>query len=355
MKNASTSMAIFKSIKTLISRNRSFHSHYPTSSRIFITQHFSSSSSSTIPLTPLLNIDPFLYSRRRRHFLFRPNFLSPLTAVNFCPLFLSSPPCKLSQSATSLHLQSDFLLVFPRVSALRLQFPYKLCFQSTRRLRNERDEKQWKESQLAVEVRDSFLNLPNLISLSRMISGPFLAWMIIHDMYLSAFVGLGVSGATDWLDGYMARRMEINSVVGSYLDPLADKVLIACVALAMVDKGLLHPGLVCLVVLRDVALVGGAVYKRASVLEWKWSSWYEFFNLDGARPQKVEPLFISKVNTVLQLALVAAALLQPDLGNEETQTYITYLSWLVAMTTVGSTAAYGAQHLRSGATWKNRL
>lgn len=42
------------------------------------------------------------------------------------------------------------------------------------------------------------------------------------------------------LDGYMARRMGINSVVGSYLDPLADKVLIAFVALAMVDKGLLH-------------------------------------------------------------------------------------------------------------------
>ncbi|CAN4117418.1 unnamed protein product [Withania somnifera] len=235
-------MAIFKSIKTLISRNRNFHSNYLTSSRILFTQHFSSSSSSTIPLTSLVNIDPFLYSRRRRrhHFLFRPTFLSPLSAVNFCPLFLSSPPCKLSQSATSIHLQSDFLLVFPRVRTLRLQFPYKLCFQSTRRLEDEINDRQWKESQIAVEVRDSFLNLPNLISLSRMISGPFLAWMIIHDMYLPAFVGLAVSGATDWLDGYMARRMGINSVVGSYLDPLADKVLIACVALAMVDKGLLH-------------------------------------------------------------------------------------------------------------------
>ncbi|KAL3325384.1 hypothetical protein AABB24_036561 [Solanum stoloniferum] len=338
-------MAIFRSIGTLISRNRKLNSNYLTSSTIFFTQQFSSFSSSTIQLTPLLNFD-----RRRRH------FLSPFaSAANFCPLFLSSPPCKLSQSSTSLHLQSDFLLVFPRVSSLRLQFPYKLCFQSTHRLLNGRNEKQWKESQLAVEVRDSFLNLPNFISLSRMISGPFLAWMIIHDMYLPAFVGLAVSGATDWLDGYMARRMGINSVVGSYLDPLADKVLIAFVALAMVDKGLLHPGLVSLVVLRDVALVGGAVYKRASILEWKWSSWYEFFNLDGARPQKVEPLLISKVNTVLQLALVAAALLQPDLGNAETQTYITYLSWLVAMTTVGSTAAYGAQHLRRGATWKNRL
>lgn len=163
-------MAIFRTIGILISRNRKFNSNYLSSSRIFSTQHFSSSSSSSISLTPLLNSDPFVYCRRR-------HFLSPFAAAaNFCPLFLSSPPCKLSQSATSLHLQSDFLLVFPRVSSLRLQFPYKLCFQSTHRLQNGRNEKQWKESQLAVEVRDSFLNLPNLISLSRMISGPFLAW-----------------------------------------------------------------------------------------------------------------------------------------------------------------------------------
>ncbi|KAK9936087.1 hypothetical protein M0R45_012948 [Rubus argutus] len=64
--------------------------------------------------------------------------------------------------------------------------------------------------------------------------------MIINDWYSAAMVDLAVSGATDWLDGYMARRMKINSVVGPYLDPLADKVLIGCVALAMVPKDLLH-------------------------------------------------------------------------------------------------------------------
>ncbi|XP_056159773.1 cardiolipin synthase (CMP-forming), mitochondrial-like [Syzygium oleosum] len=58
-------------------------------------------------------------------------------------------------------------------------------------------------------------------------------------MHTTAFVGLAISGATDWLDGYVARKMNINSVVGSYLDPLADKVLIGCVALAMVINDLL--------------------------------------------------------------------------------------------------------------------
>lgn len=75
-------------------------------------------------------------------------------------------------------------------------------------------------------------------------------------------------------------------------------------------------------VLRDVMLVGGAVYKRGSSLSWQvsfltwtglflalvlynqsffmqWKSWYDFFNLDGTRPEKVEPLFISKVSHVM--------------------------------------------------------
>ncbi|XP_027332772.1 cardiolipin synthase (CMP-forming), mitochondrial isoform X2 [Abrus precatorius] len=173
--------------------------------------------------------------------------------------------------------------------------------------------------------------------------------MISNELYAPAMIGLALSGGTDWLDGYVARKMKIDSVVGSYLDPLADKVLIGCVALAMVHKDLLHPGLVSLVVFRDVFLVGGAVFLRASSLGWKWKTWYDFSNLDGTCRQKVEPLFLSKVNTVFQLLLVAAALLQPEFGTEDTQSYITYLSYLVGSTTVASTAAYGAQYFRRSA------
>ncbi|CAO2823662.1 unnamed protein product [Amaranthus hypochondriacus] len=264
------------------------------------------------------------------------------------PLFLSSPPWMLSLFATPLLVRSD--VVLPRslrlIQHTQLGFPFKLGFvkqldHKSKKLNADVDES--KNSGLV----DSFVNLPNLVSFSRMISGPFLGWMIINEWYLPAFAGLAISGATDWLDGFLARRMGINSVVGSYLDPLADKVLVGSVALAMVEKSLLHPGLVGLVVLRDVMLVGGAVYKRGSSLRWQWKSWYDFFNLDGTLPEKVEPLFISKVNTVFQLLLVAAALLQPELGTPQTQTYITYLSWLVACTTVGSTAAYGVQHMRN--------
>ncbi|XP_016648138.1 PREDICTED: cardiolipin synthase (CMP-forming), mitochondrial [Prunus mume] len=255
-----------------------------------------------------------------------------------------SRPWKLSQSATPLYLRGNGVVLRKIEASLclnllrrRPSFPLPFEVGSLSPAPTVLDRGVGLK-----EASDDFVNLPNLISISRIVSGPLLGWMIANEWYSSAMVGLAISGATDWLDGYMARRMKINSVVGSYLDPLADKVLIGCVALAMVHKGLLHPGLVGLIVFRDVGLVGGAVYQRASNLEWKWKSWSDkqFCNQYCGSWQ---------LNTVFQLILVAAALLQPEFGTQDTQIYITYLSWLVASTTVASTAAYGAQHLRRSA------
>ncbi|GKV16044.1 hypothetical protein SLEP1_g26754 [Rubroshorea leprosula] len=331
-------MAISRSLRTLITNNAAKTKTFLTCTTPTITL----TAGSVIPPLP----SPFFHSR-----LSSSPFLTKWMAPFQGPLFLSSPPWKLSQSATPLWGNG---VVFRRVQALNLdlirgrtRFPVKLEFGSVVSNPVVLGGVLPKEEDVSARlgVVESYVNLPNLISFGRLVSGPFLGWMITNGMYSSAFVGLALSGATDWLDGYAARKMKINSVVGSYLDPLADKVLIGCVALSMVHNDLLHPGLVGIVVLRDATLVGGAVYMRASSLGWQWKSWSDFFNLDGTRPQKVEPLFISKVNTVFQLVLVAAALLQPEFGTPETQSYITYLSWLVATTTVASTIAYGAQHM----------
>ncbi|KAK9268107.1 hypothetical protein L1049_010547 [Liquidambar formosana] len=335
-------MTIFRSLRTLIKNPKS-------RTVLTSTTTISSTPFPSPPLSVFLSPHHLLSASHSRFFLSTlSKWIIPFTG----PLFLSSPPWKLSQSATPLYLQGEVVLL-RKVEAFHLlrsrTFPIRLGFGAASPgaglLPNRVDSKELSDG--SGNFAESFVNLPNLVSMSRLVSGPVLGWMIINEWYLSAFLGLAISGATDWLDGYIARKMGINSVIGSYLDPLADKVLIGCVALAMVHKDLLHPGLVGLVVLRDIVLVGGAVYKRASSLGWEWKTWYDFFNLDGTRPQKVEPLFISKVNTVFQLVLVAAALLQPEYGTEETQLYIKYLSWLVASTTVASTAAYGVQHLRN--------
>nr|CAD1829351.1 unnamed protein product [Ananas comosus var. bracteatus] len=330
-------MAIFKTLRSLFRNPNprsllSFHSSSPPFP-------LSSSSSSAATAAAVAAADPFSFVLRltsAHSALFSPATLPPRVPHFSGPLFLSSPPWKLSQSATPLYLRGREA-IFPKDLLNRRRFPIigevgrgvvggVIGWRKERSVGGEVGE---------IRVDEKFLNLPNLVSISR---------MIINEWYLPAFGALVISGATDWLDGFLARRMGINSVFGSYLDPLADKVLIGCVALAMVKKDLLHPGLVGLVILRDVALVSGAVYRRASILGWQWNSWSDFVNLDANHREKVEPLFISKLNTGFQLVLVAAALLQPELGTAETQLYITNLSWLVASTTVTSWAAYGAQY-----------
>ncbi|KAM7263995.1 hypothetical protein ACFE04_001678 [Oxalis oulophora] len=334
-------------IKTLISENPNPKFNY---TRNFLTSSSSAAAAPTINITPYsFNFNP-LFNHNKPYNLSK--WIAPVG-----PLFLSSPPWQLSQSATPLfYLRSKKRgsNVLKKVEALNI---IRLNLLRSKALTVDHQPglllSSLTETKGVVDsvvdptlLLKSFVNPPNLISIARLVSGPFLGWMIVNEMYSYAFVGLAISGASDWLDGYVARKMGINSVVGSYLDPLADKVLIGCVAVAMVHNNLLHPGLVGLVLFRDVGLVGGALYQRANSLRWQWKNMADFFNIDKTHPEKVEPLFISKVNTVFQLMLVAAALLQPEFGTPETQTCVKYLSWLVASTTIASTAAYGNLYMR---------
>ncbi|GLJ21571.1 hypothetical protein SUGI_0400140 [Cryptomeria japonica] len=272
------------------------------------------------------------------------------------PLFLCSPTWQLSQSATPLYPPGKFVFRDTEWEGEKKQKKESRINAFVKRHLPENARVKWQvvDTQLVdgaslLDVRVprwdyvapdavSSVNWPNAISVARMLSGPLLGWMILNDLYFPAFVGLVIAAASDWLDGYVARKMKINSVLGSYLDPLADKVLIMCVALAMIENNLLPSALVALVVARDCSLVGGAFYKRAHSLGWKWKDLGDFFNVDNNGVERIEPLFISKVNTVLQLALVGTALLQPEIGTEDSLYLVTWLSWLVAATTLASWA-----------------
>lgn len=194
--------------------------------------------------------------------------------------------------------------------------------------------------------KEEVVNWPNAISISRLLSGPLLAWMITQGLAKSALICLVIAGGSDWLDGYMARRQGINSVLGSYLDPLADKVLVGCVAVSMAYSGLLHPALVALIVARDGALLVGSFVYRAYSLRWQWSGLGEFFKIGKGGVEKVEPLYISKVNMVLQLALVGTALMLPALEMQDTYSLVPILSWSVVATTTLSWAGYGWIYFR---------
>ncbi|GAX74686.1 hypothetical protein CEUSTIGMA_g2134.t1 [Chlamydomonas eustigma] len=121
-------------------------------------------------------------------------------------------------------------------------------------------------------------NIPNYLSVGRGVSGPFIAYLILCEEWHWALAAITVSGATDWLDGYLARRMNLQSVVGSYLDPLGDKMLICSVVAALALKGVLPVWLAGLIIGRDVTLVAGAVLQRWSMLGWRRVPLHVFFS-----------------------------------------------------------------------------
>ena len=75
-------------------------------------------------------------------------------------------------------------------------------------------------------IWDEIGTIPNAITLSRLAATPLLAYLILAEQYEVAFGGLVVFGFSDWLDGYIARTYDQTSVLGTFLDPFADKVLL---------------------------------------------------------------------------------------------------------------------------------
>lgn len=165
-------------------------------------------------------------------------------------------------------------------------------------------------------------NLPNLISFIRLLLVPLTVWLIISDAYVWAFITFLVAGISDGIDGFLARRFDWRTRLGAYLDPLADKALLASV---YVTLGLLRDipaWLVLIVVSRDALIIGAVVLSRL---------------MD--HPVHVAPLMISKVNTAAQISF-AVAVLGVAAAGKPLGPLVEYASIPVGLLTVLSGAAY---------------
>lgn len=113
-----------------------------------------------------------------------------------------------------------------------------------------------------VVPRPRALNLPNVISLSRVAITPLLIWLLTDPSQKAAFIAAGafiIACVSDWLDGYLARRRGLITNLGKFLDPLADKVLIisALIMLTAMPREPRVPGwIVALIAAREVAVTG---------------------------------------------------------------------------------------------------
>ena len=166
------------------------------------------------------------------------------------------------------------------------------------------------------------MNLPNIISLGRLLSVPVAIYLILNDFMTAAFWLFVAAGISDGVDGYLAKALGQSSTLGAYLDPIADKVLLVGVYLTLGQAGHLPTWLVIMVVFRDLIIVGGVILLHIST--------------NGVR---MRTLFVSKVNTATQIALLALVLaelgLDFDLGG-----YLDALIYVVAVTTITSGAGY---------------
>lgn len=136
-------------------------------------------------------------------------------------------------------------------------------------------------------VSNRVLTIPNLISVVRLLTIPVFLWLVWRGDDLVALVVLVVAVSTDFVDGLVARRLGQISKLGQFLDPLADRLFIAAVVVALTIREVVPLWLVAVVILRDVLLgLGSIVFSRygAGVLPVKWMGKWATFALLASLP-----------------------------------------------------------------------
>lgn len=176
--------------------------------------------------------------------------------------------------------------------------------------------------QLPQPLAGPAVNIPNLITLCRVIMVPVVFWLMLSGDTKSAFVLFVVAGISDAVDGFLAKRFGWTTELGAYLDPLADKLLIVCIFVALGVREQLPAWLVIAVVTRDILIVMGIM------LAWLLEN-----------PIRIKPMIVSKANTFAQLVLAAVVLADEGFGLGLAGSRLV-LVWVVAALTFSSMATY---------------
>ncbi len=168
------------------------------------------------------------------------------------------------------------------------------------------------------------INIPNFITLGRVIAVPFVFWLLVSGESKAAFLLFVAAGISDAVDGYLAKRFDWKTELGAYLDPLADKLLIVSIYIALGVRAEIPLWLVIAVVSRDILIL------MAVLLSW----------LMG-QPVAIRPIAVSKINTAAQIILASTVLADEafNLGLEGMGVR-TVLVWITGVLTVLSLAAY---------------
>ncbi len=140
--------------------------------------------------------------------------------------------------------------------------------------------------------RNPFRSAPNLLTLLRICMAPFLVAAVLDSRYKAGFVLFIAAGLSDALDGILARKLEQRTVLGEYLDPVADKMLLSTLFLVLLYKGLMPLEVTVMVFGRDICILFVSAILFAA-----------------AGRRDFPPSMFGKANTLAQIVAVAVVLL----------------------------------------------
>jgi len=160
----------------------------------------------------------------------------------------------------------------------------------------------------------NILNIPNILTLARIIVTPVIVYAIVTGEAVMALVLMIAAGITDMLDGAIARYFNLRTTVGAYLDPLADKLMLISMFVTLFIIGQVPLFLFLAVVFRDLIIVLGCIA-------------YEMVT----HSLKMEPSLVSKATTFMQILYVVTLLLH--MAYPISEQWISGVLWLTFIVT----------------------
>jgi cardiolipin synthase len=178
----------------------------------------------------------------------------------------------------------------------------------------------------------NFSWIPNGLCVLRMLLAFPIAWLLLHGQFWLTFGVFFIAAVTDALDGFIAKRCHWTSELGKILDPLADKLLLVTVFIALATIARVPLWLAALVVVRDVVITAGAITYRVIYGPL----------VDAA------PTLVSKLNTLVQIIYVLGVMSAALIAWPSVQ-LLNGWGWVVALTTLVSGVDYVVTYGRRAA------
>lgn len=175
------------------------------------------------------------------------------------------------------------------------------------------------------------LNIPNLLTWTRIVMIPLFVGIVYfpaegfshierNAWACAIFVAAGI---TDWFDGWLARKLEQTSAFGAFLDPVADKLMVAAALIVLVQLNHIHAVIAVIIIGREIAI--------SALREW-------MANIGASKSVAVS--FLGKLKTTAQMLAIPLLLFDSPLGTINTHDYGVWLIWIAAGLTLWSMAYY---------------